>query len=46
MRNSKNIFLTEKRMIGFQMEINLIYLMRDDNIVFSSLSYENDLFIN
>lgn len=27
-------------------KFNLFYLMREDNIVFSSLCYENDLFIN
>jgi len=40
-RNSKNIFLRDKRMIGF-----LKRGRERDNIVFSLLSYENDLNIN
>jgi hypothetical protein len=35
-------------MIGFQKEINLIFsfIIEGDNIVFSPLRYENELFIN
>lgn len=46
-RNSKNIFLTKKRIIGFQGEINLIFskTKEGDNIMFSPLCSENDLHI-
>ena len=44
-RNSKNIFLTDNGMIGFQSGINLIFSLfkEGDNMVFSPLRSENDL---